>query len=167
MLVVYAVTFAVMLVVVLVHAFFTFFSKRGGRSVAKTSRDTTPAFDQFLRDMLEQELASRVVGWANSTAHERESLRRTLAGEPDPAVVGKIEEHVKSIDLEFVREANDADVEVTVRIQYESGRLAVRSHHLPLADVPANVRNELATKKTTQVLRPWSFPWQSPVEGAA
>ena len=86
-------------------------SKRGSHASATVTRDTTPAFDQFLRSSLEQLLASYVLGFANSTVHERAGIRRTLAGEPDPDVVTKIEQLVKSVELEFVRYANEPDFE--------------------------------------------------------
>jgi hypothetical protein len=130
------------------------------RSRATVACDTTPAFDQVLRDVLEELLASRVLGFANSTEHERASLRRTLAGEPDPEVVAKIEELVRSVDLEFVRDASDA-VEVTVRVRYENGHLATRSQRLPLAEAPEAVLSELQASTTRAVSRTWSFPWHA------
>jgi hypothetical protein len=138
-------------------------SKHRTRPPSATAHDTTPALDQFLRESLEEELASRVLGFANSTAEERANLRRTLAHEPDPDVVGKIEELVKAVELEFVRYAHEPDVEATVRVRFEDGGLGVRSRRLSLAEVPAVVVSDLETKKATRVFRTWAFPWQRAV----
>lgn len=162
MLVALAVSLGALLALVLYKIVSKIVSKRSSHAAATVTLDTTPAFDQFLRSSLEQLLASYVLGFANSTVHERAGIRRTLAGEPDPDVVTKIEQLVKSVELEFVRYTNEPDVEATVRVRYEDGRLAVRTQRLPVADIPMTVLSELETKKSPNVFRTWTFPWQTP-----
>ena len=124
------------------------------------ARDTTPAIDRFLRDALEEELAAPVLGFAGSTPEERKKLTRTLADEPDADVVGKIEELVKGVDLEFVRYAHAAAVALTVRVRYEDGKVGAVTRRFTTTDVPEAVRTELEQKGATRVFRSWPFPWQ-------
>ncbi len=124
------------------------------------ARESTPALDTFVREALERELAEPVLGFAGSTPEERKKLTRTLADEPDAEVVGKIEELVKAVELEFVRYDHDADVETTVRVRYEDGRVGAVARRLPLADVPQAIRADLQDKGATRVFRTWPFPWQ-------
>jgi len=124
------------------------------------ARDTTPALDRFLADSLENELAESVLGIAGSTPEERRKLARTLADEPDADVVGKIEEMVKAVELEFVRYAHEADVAATVRVRYEDGKTGTSTRRFALDDVPAGVRADFEQKGSTRVFRTWAFPWQ-------
>lgn len=151
----------VLAVAVALGALLTFLLyKRSRKAPGEAARETTPALDRFLCDALEQELAERVLGFSGSTPEERRRLSRTLASEPDPEVVGKIEELVKNVELEFVRYAHEADVETTVRVRYEDGSTGAASRRLALAEVPESVRSDLETKGTTRVFRSWPFPWQ-------
>jgi hypothetical protein len=131
-------------------------SKRGGEPV----RDTTPALDRWLREVLELELAEGALGMRVSTPEERKNLARTLGNEPDADIVGKIEEKVKAVELEFVRYAHETDVETTVRVRYEDGKTGTSTRRIPLADVPEAVRSDFDKKGSTRVFRTWSFPWQ-------
>lgn len=138
---------------------FLIFYKRS-KKTPEIARETTPALDRFLRDALEQELAESVLGFKGSSPEERKKLTRTLADEPDADVVGKIEELVKAVELEFVRYDHEADVEATVRVRYEDGKTGTATRRLPLADVPRAVIAELEQKGATRVFRTWAFPWQ-------
>jgi hypothetical protein len=133
---------------------------RSKRVTSVVARDTTPALERFVREALEEELAGPVLGFTGSSAEERAKLRRTLADEPDADVVGRIEELVKGVDLEFVRYAHEPDAEVTVRVRFEDGKAAATTRRLTAGDVPAAVHSELEAKKTTRVFRSWAFPWQ-------
>jgi hypothetical protein len=122
--------------------------------------DSTPALDAWVRESLELELAGTVLGIRGSTPEERRKLARTLAHEPDADVVARIEDHVRAVELEFVRYAHEADVETTIRVRYEDGKSGAASRRLALADVPETVRRDFEAKGTTRVFRTWSFPWQ-------
>lgn len=138
---------------------FLLFTRSKRRGVDEM-RDTTPALDAWLREALEQELADGLLGIRGSTKEERKTLARTLANEPDADLVGKIEETVKAVELEFVRYAHEADAEVTVRVRYEDGKTGATSRRLALADLPTAVRDDFQQKGSTRVFRTWSFPWQ-------
>ncbi|MBX3203049.1 MAG: hypothetical protein KF894_33300 [Labilithrix sp.] len=134
--------------------------KKRSRGTAEVARETTPALDRFLHEALEDELAEGVLGVRGSTPEERRKLTRTLEGEPDVEVVGRIEELVRNVELEFVRYAHDADVEATVRVRYEDGKVGTATKRLALGDVPEGVRADFASKGGTRVFRSWAFPWQ-------
>ena len=134
--------------------------RQSRKTSVEPSRDTTPALDRWLRDALEQELAESVLGIRGSTVEERKKLAHTLADEPEAEVVGKIEETVKAVELEFVRYAHETDVEVTVRVRYEDGKTGATTRRLALDDVPENVRGDFKEKGATRVFRTWAFPWQ-------
>jgi len=134
--------------------------KRSRAGAPEVARESTPALDRFVRDALEHELAEPVLGIRGSTPEERKRLARTLADEPEADVVGKIEELVRAVELEFVRYAHERDVEVTVRVRYEDGTTGTATQRLTLVDVPEVVRAELDAKGSTRVFRSWAFPWQ-------
>lgn len=134
--------------------------KRSKSTSPEVARESTPALDRFIRDALEQELAESILGIRGSTPEERKKLAGTLADEPDADIVGKIEEVVRAVELEFVRYAHEAEVETTVRVRYEDGKTGTATRGLALADVPAAVRDDFDKKGATRVFRTWAFPWQ-------
>ena len=134
--------------------------KRSKAASPEVARESTPALDRFIRDALEEELAERVLGIRRPTPEERTKLTRTLADEPDADVVGRIEELVRAVELEFVRYAHEADVETTVRVRYEDGETGTSMRRLGLADVPEAVRADFEKRGSTRVFRTWAFPWQ-------
>ncbi|MBX3210213.1 MAG: hypothetical protein KF764_34595 [Labilithrix sp.] len=137
-----------------------FLYTRSRRAAPELARESTPELDRFVRDALEAELAESVLGVRGATPEERRKLAGTLADEPDVDVVGRIEELVRAVELEFVRYDHDADVETTVRVRYEDGEVGTSTRRLALADVPEAVRADFAAKGSTRVFRTWAFPWQ-------
>ncbi len=133
---------------------------RSRKRATEVVRESTPALDRWLRDALEVELAESVLGLRNATEHEREKLARTLADDPDADIVGKIEEAVRAVELEFVRYAHETDFEATVRVRYENGTTGTATRRFAPADVPEAVREEIEKKGTTRAFRSWAFPWQ-------
>ncbi len=110
--------------------------------------------------LVEQELAETVLGLRGSTAAERKKLVETLGNEPDADVVGKLEDAVRAIELEFVRYAHEADVEATVRVRYENGKAGTATKRLALSELPETVKTDFEQKGSTRVFRTWAFPWQ-------
>jgi hypothetical protein len=149
------------IVVALAVAALAFFLLRARwRSTPEVVRESTAALDAFVAEALEHELAGTVLGLRGATTEERRTLMRTLRGEPDPDVVAKIEDAVKTVELELVRYAHEADVEVTVRVRYEDGNAGETSRRLPWTDVPEAIRADFEGRGATRVFRSWSFPWQ-------
>ena len=145
--------------VVLAAAVALYAYKRRGRGSPEVSRDATPALDAFVAAALERALAPKVLGVDAPTDIERRRLHKTLRDEPDPEVVGKIEETVAAVELEVVRYAHETSADVTVRVRYEGGQTGAASRRLALTDVPEAIREEL-DGGVTRVYRTWSFPWQ-------
>jgi hypothetical protein len=137
-----------------------FFVRARRRARPEVARDSTPALDTFIADALEHELAGPALALRGATAEERRPLANSLRGEPDPDVVAKIEDIVKTVELEFVRYAHEVDAEVTVRVRYEDGNAGETSKRLPWNDMPEAIRAEFARSAGTRVFRTWTFPWQ-------
>lgn len=150
-------TFVVALVAALA-AFFFFRARK--KPKPEVARETTPALDAFIAEALENELAGPVLGIRGASAEERRPLAKTLRNEPDPDVVAKVEEKVKSVELEFVRYAHEGDAEVTVRVRYEDGNAGETSKRLAWTDVPESIRADFDRRGSTRVFKTWAFPWQ-------
>ncbi len=149
-------------VVALAAALAAFFLFRARRRTAKpdVARDTTPALDAFIAEALENELAGPVLGIRGASAEERRPLAKTLRSEPDPDVVSKIEDKVKSVELEVVRYAHESDAEVIVRVRYTDDGAGETSKRLAWSDVPESIRSDFERRGGTRVFRSWAFPWQ-------
>lgn len=148
-------------VVALVAALAVFLFLRARRTAApEVARESTPVLDAFVAEALENELAGPVLGLRGASAEERRPLAKTLRNEPDPDVVAKIEEKVKSVELEVVRYAHESDAEVTVRVRYEDGNAGETSKRLAWTDVPESIRADFERRGGTRVFRSWPFPWQ-------
>jgi hypothetical protein len=134
--------------------------RSSGERSKEDVRETTPAVDAWLRDALEHELAEGALGLKSSTPEERRPLARTLADEPDADVVATIEEKVRAVELEFLRYPHEDDIEATVRVRYENGKVGQARRRLAPSDIPEAVRADFTSKGATRVFRTWSFPWQ-------
>lgn len=128
------------------------------KKVAEVS-DSSAGLEDWIADTLENALTETVIGIKNASAEERRPLRKTLRGEPEADIVGKIEDTVDRVELDFVRYAHETDAEVTVRIRYEDGAAATFSRRISWEDVPSSVRSELEERKVTRAFRAWTFPW--------
>jgi len=130
------------------------------RSESKPARDSTPVLEAWVRATLERELARSVLGIASSTREERKKLTQTLADEPDPELVTRIEKLVKSVGLEYVKYAHEPDIGTTLKVRFENGSTVAHERRFSSVEVPAEVVTELGQKGTTRVFRSWTFSWQ-------
>lgn len=137
-----------------------YFIGRRSRSRLEPTRETTPALDRWIRDALEVELAEGVLGFKGSTVQERKPIAKTLANEPDPDVVAKIEEKVKGVEIEYVKYAHEIDVEVVLRVRYDDGATGTSSRRMTSAEIPTSVNEDFKKLGGTRVFRSWEFPWQ-------
>ena len=135
-------------------------SRRSGRSRLEPTRETTPALDKWINEALEMELAEGVLGFKGSTVQERKPIAKTLANEPDPDVVAKIEAKVKAVEIEYVKYAHEIDVEVVLRVRYEDGKTGSSTRRMTSAEIPAAVNEDFKKLGGTRVFRSWDFPWQ-------
>ena len=125
----------------------------------EVERESTPALDAWIAEALEVELAEGALGLRASTPEERRKLGQSLRGEPDPDVVGAIEEKVDAVELEYVKYAHEADAEVTLRVRYGNANAGTASKRVPWKDVPVAVQTDFAARGGTRVFRTWVFPW--------
>src|SRR5687768_11167305 len=115
-----AMSFALVAAAVVLAAYFFMRSRRKGGN-ADVARESTPALDAWIAEALEIELAEGALGMRASTPEERRTLAKSLHGDPDPEVVSLVEDKVKTVELEFMKYAHEADAEVTLRVRYEDG----------------------------------------------
>lgn len=139
--------------------FVTWWRMRSRWKTAPLPSEITEAVDAMVGAMLEVELTERALGVPRSTPEERRRLVESLRGEPDPEVVEKLETAVRTVDLEFVRYAHEADAELVVTVRYTDGRTFEARRRVALSDVPRSVRDDFEAKKVTRVFRAWAFPW--------
>jgi hypothetical protein len=142
-------------------ALVAFFMARSARKT-KTSdpeRDSTPAIEAWIVDTLEVELAECALGVKNATPEERKRVAQSLRGEPDPDVVSKVEDKVRDVELEYTRYVHESDAELLLRVHYEDGKATTASKRIAWNDVPASVRDDFESKKTSHVFRTWTLPW--------
>ena len=153
-----AMSLALAALAVLVVAYL-FMRSRKTHGDAEVARESTPALDRWIADALEVELAEGALGLRSSTPEERRKLGKSLRGEPDPDVVSRVEEKVKTVELEFVKYAHDSEAEVTLRVRYEDGNAGTATKRLAWTDVPDAVRADFDRRGGTRVFRTWVFPW--------
>ena len=120
----------------LLLGFFYYRSRHKG-GIAEVARESTPVLDRWIAEALEVEFAEGALGM------RRLALRRSVApgevapgGEPDPDVVSRVEEKVKAVELEFVKYAHEAEIEVTLRVRYEDGNAGTATKRLTASDIP-------------------------------
>jgi hypothetical protein len=138
---------------------YVLYRAKRSRESPEAAKDTTPALDAWIADALEMELAEAVLGIRDASTDERRKLSKSLRGDPDPDIVSKIEDKVRSVELEFVKYAHESDTEVTVRVKYEDGTTGTATKRLAASDVPERVREDFDRRSTTRVFRSWVFPW--------
>ncbi len=140
-------------------AAFLFMRSRRKSGEAEVARESTPALDAWIADALEVELAEGALGMRSSTPEERRKLAKSLRGDPDPDVVSRVEDKVKTVELEFVKYAHDTEAEVTLRVRYEDGNAGTATKRLAWTDVPEAIRTDFDSRGGTRVFRTWVFPW--------
>lgn len=130
-----------------------------GRKAPVAAHDSTPALDAWIAGALELELADRVFGLKGASADERKPLARSLRGEPDPDVVGKVEDAVRAVELEYTRYAHETDAEIALRVRYEDGTTTTTSKRLAWSELPEGVRADFDRRGASRVFRTWPMPW--------
>jgi hypothetical protein len=119
----------------------------------------SPALDAVVADVIERELLQHV--FQNATDGERSGLKKALRGtDADIDVVSRLEQAVKSIDLEFVRFAHEADAEVNITLTYEDGKTTKLTRRMGLLDVPRPVRESFEKSAVTRAFHAWQLPWR-------
>ena len=128
---------------------------RNRRKSAGPASESSGVVERWIEGELPGALARHLAG----RGLDRAQVARALGGDPDPAVVSTLEEHVRAIQIEYVRDAHGPDVEVCLRVRFDDGGEEVVRRRMTLAEVPAAVREDFEKKAITRVFRDWGFPW--------
>jgi hypothetical protein len=138
----------VVALVALVAAFLFFRHRQSKPSQLSESSDAIDAW-------LVAELASKLAG----VAGDKSRVEKALRGDPDPDIVSSIEEHVQSVEVEFVKDAHTGDVDVVLRVTFEKGEQASARSRMKMSEVPASVRDDFERKAVAREFRKFAFPW--------
>lgn len=142
-----------LLVLAVALAVYLVLRKRSKASSAPS--ESSSVVDRWIKDALPGALARHLAG----KGLDRAQVARAVGGDPDPAVVSTLEQHVREVQVEYLREAHGPDVEVTLRVRFDDGGEETVRRRMTLAEVPAAVREDFDKKATTRVFRDWHFPW--------
>jgi len=142
------------LLIVAVALVVYFLLRRRGAGRSASLSESSSEVDRWIKDALPATLAKHLA----QRGLDREQVARALGGDPDPAVVSTLEEHVRSIEIEYARDPHGLEVDVCARIRFGDGEETVRTR-IAYADVPAAVRDDFERKATSRAFRAWSFPW--------
>jgi hypothetical protein len=119
---------------------------------------SSPAIDRWLRETLVEMLAKKLAG----KGVERSHIASTLSGDPDGAVVSEIEQSVKAVEVEYVRDpSTGGNLDVRARIRFHDGNEENVSTRIAYTEAPASVREDFERKATTRAFRKWDFPWMN------
>jgi hypothetical protein len=148
------------LLVVAVVALGVFFLIRNARSkrVRVALSSSSPAIDRWLRETLVEMLAKKLVGKGVERAH----IASTLSGDPDGAVVSEIEQAVRAVEVEYVRDPSaNGNLDVRARVRFHDGNEENVTTRIAYPEAPASVREDFERKATTRAFRKWDFPWMN------
>jgi hypothetical protein len=140
-------------------ALFVLWSRRS-RTPEVTIDAKETALDEWIVAELELALAGR-------DGVDAKQIAKALAGDPDPHVVSTVEDAVRTVELEFLKDALDGAIDVILRVHFEDGTEKALRSRRALADLPARVRADFETKALTRSRLVWEFPWSRGTERRA
>jgi len=130
--------------------------KRSNKSTVTLS-SSSAAVDRWMKDSLASVLAERLAKKGIDRGH----LESTLAGDPDASVVSAIEQAVRTIEIEYMRDPHASDLEVRARVRFDDGTEEDLRTRIAYTEAPSSVRDDFERKATTRAFRKWDFPWMS------
>jgi hypothetical protein len=137
-------------------AVFLVLRKRTKKTDAPLS-SSSAAVDRWMKDALPQALAERMAKQGIDRAH----LASTLGGDPDASVVSAIEQAVRAIEIEYMRDPQATDLDVRARVRFDDGTEEDLRTRITYTEAPASVRSDFERKATTRAFRKWDFPWMT------
>ena len=87
-------------------------------------------------------------------------LEKALGGEPEPDVVGRLEELVREVEVGFER-LPDGAFEVRTRVHFEDASVDGAARRFEHAELPSAVTADLERTGAARAFRRWDFPWAS------
>ncbi len=85
-------------------------------------------------------------------------LEKALAGDPDPEIVGRLEELVREVEVGFER-LPDGAFEVRTRVHFEDMTVDGAARRFAAEDLPTAVSADLRRSGASRAFRRWDFPW--------
>jgi hypothetical protein len=125
-------------------------AKRKKKKTAPAETRTTP-IDAFIVETVARAAAKR----SSMTTAE---LERALGGDPEPDVVGRLEELVREVEVGFER-LPDGAFEVRARIHFEDTSVEAAARRFEESDLPSAVSADLERSGAARAFRRWDFPW--------
>jgi hypothetical protein len=135
---------------------FLLLRKRTGKTTAPLS-SSSAAVDRWMKDALPGALAERMAKKGIDRAH----VATTLGGDPDASVVSAIEQAIRGIEIEYMRDPQATDLEVRARVRFDDGTEEDLRTRIAFTEAPASVQNDFERKATSRAFRKWDFPWMS------
>ena len=148
------------LLVVAAVALGVFFLVRNQRNkrVRVELSSSSPAIDRWLRETLVDLLAKKL----SEKGVERAHIASTLSGDPDGSVVSEIEQAVRAVEVEYVRDPSaNGNLDVRARVRFHDGNEENVTTRIAYTEAPASVREDFERKATTRAFRKWDFPWMN------
>lgn len=84
---------------------------------------------------------------------------RALGGSPDPELVRRIKDAVRSVTLTFSRNGEPGRVSLGIDVLYKDGDAFARRTEREWDELPESVRSEFLRGGGGTVERQWDFPW--------
>ncbi len=130
------------------------------KKVASVPSESSKKVDRWLLDALPGALDAHL----KATGVDRDQVARALGGDPDPQVVTALEQHVRGVEIEYLRDPHQngpagVTVDVCARIRFEDGSEEAVRTRLPFGELPEAVRADLERNATQRTFRAWHFPW--------
>ena len=147
----------ILILVAVALVVFFFLRKRGGRKEGVALATSSPAVDKWLKDALPAALS----GPLGKKGVDRAHIASALAGDTDAAIVSEIEQAVRAIEVEYVRDPQNSNLEVRARVRFHDGTEENLRTHIAYTEAPASVRDDFERKATTRAFRTWDFPWMN------
>jgi hypothetical protein len=150
----------VVLAAVLLVVFLAMRARRGPSTLEVDPAEG--ALDAWVRGQLAPMLAEKSPDTLDKTR-----VAQALRGDPEPDVVSALEDQVKEIELEFLKDAMGSGAEVVLRVRFEDGTEKTARAQRSASELPARVREDFEKKALTRSRAIWGFPWVRAVGGSA
>jgi DNA-directed RNA polymerase specialized sigma24 family protein len=125
-------------------------AKRKKKKSVHVDASITPV-DAFVVETVARAAAKR-------SSLSAEDLGKALAGDPDPEVVGRLEELVREVEVAFER-LPDGAYEVRTRVHFEDTSVEAAARRFESDALPTAVSADLQRSGASRAFRRWDFPW--------
>jgi hypothetical protein len=125
--------------------------KRKKKKSSASAKDRMTRIDAFIVEAVARAASKR-------TGIPESALEAALRGDPEPDVVGRLEELVREVEVGFER-LPDGDFEVRTRVHFEDTSVEGTARRFEEEALPAAIKADLARSGAARTFRRWDFPW--------